>query len=94
VRPSNVLVFSYPDENHVCADNPQKWNCESCVHVDGAKVLVKLSDFDVGIRASASRPPSDQDSEDYKAPEITGFSSESMTGRNEKVISIVERGVI
>ena len=68
-------------------NNPQKWNCVSCLHDSGTKVLVKLSDFGVGIRASALRPLCDDGSEDYKAPEIAGFSSRSVTDCNEKVIS-------
>ena len=80
---SNILVFSYPDENHVSTNNPQKWNCENCLHINGAKVLVKLSDFGVGIRITAFQLLCDEGSNGYKAPEVAGFSS--MTGYNEKV---------
>ena len=83
VKPSNILVFSYPDENHASTNNPQKWNCESCLHVNGTKVHVKLSDFGIGIRVTAFRLLCNKGSEGYKAPEVAGFSS--MTGYSEKV---------
>ena len=83
VKPSNILVFSYPDENHMSANNPQKWNCESCLHVNGAKVLVKLSDFGIGIRVTAFRLLCNKGSKGYKAPEIAGISA--VSGYNEKV---------
>ena len=80
-------MFSYPDENHVCANNPQKWNCDSCLHAKDAKVLVKLSDFGVGIRVTAFRLLCNEGSEGYKAPEVASISA--VGGYNEKVIKVL-----
>jgi len=67
----------------VSTNNPQKWNCESCLHVNGTKVHVKLSDFGVGIRVTAFRLLCNEGSEGYKAPEVAGISA--VGGYNEKV---------
>ena len=69
----------------MCANNPQKWNCDSCLHSNDTKVHVKLSDFGVGIRVTAFWLLCNKGTEGYKAPEVAGLSS--TIGYNEKVTS-------
>ena len=84
MKPKNVLVFSYPDENHISVNNPQNWNCEACEGNGGRGVLVKLSDFGIGVRVTAFQYYSNAGTTGYRAPEVAGISS--ATGYNEKVM--------
>ena len=67
----------------MCANNPQKWNCDSCLRSNDTKIHVKLSDFGVGIRVTAFQLLCNEGTEGYKAPEVAG--SSSVNGYNEKV---------
>ena len=77
-------MFSYPDENHISVNNPQNWNCETCEGNGGRGVLVKLSDFGIGVRVTAFQYYSNAGTTGYRAPEVAGISS--ATGYNEKVM--------
>lgn len=83
VKPKNVLVFSYPDENHTSVTNPQIWNCETCLGVGGNGVLVKLSDFGIGVRVTTFQHNKFAGTSGFRAPEVAGVTS--ATGYNEKV---------
>ena len=81
MKPKNVLVFSYPDESHISVNNPHNWNCETCLGVGGRGVLVKLSDFGIGVRVTSFQYYSNAGTTGYRAPEVAGI-----TGYNEKVL--------
>ena len=83
MKPKNVLVFLYPDENHISVNSPQNWNCESCLEVGGRGVLVKLSDFGIGVRVTSFQYYSNAGTTGYRAPEVAGITG--ATGYNEKV---------
>jgi len=73
----------YPDENHISTNNPQSWNCEGCMDVRNGGVLVKLSDFGIGVRITAFEYYRNAGTVGFRAPEVAGVSS--ATGYNEKV---------
>lgn len=77
-------MFTYPDENHISVNNPQNWNCETCLGCGGGGVLVKLSDFGIGVRVTAFQYLSHSGTPGFLAPEVAGITS--ATGYNEKVI--------
>lgn len=83
VKPKNILVFSYPDENHISVNSPQSWNCDTCLEAGDRGVLVKLSDFGIGVRVTAFQYYSNAGTTGYRAPEVAGITS--ATGYNEKV---------
>ena len=83
MKPTNILVFSYPNENHISVSNPQNWNCENCVGKDGSGVLVKLSDFGISARVTIFEYYSNAGTAGYRAPEVAGLPA---TGYNEKVM--------
>ena len=83
MKPKNVLVFSYPDENHISVNNPQNWNCETCMGAVGSGVLVKLSDFDIGVSITNFQHYDNVQITGYTAPEVVGIAGEN--GYNEKV---------
>ena len=84
MKPKNVLVFSYPDENHISVNNPQNWNCEACLGVDGRGVKVKLSDFGIGVSVTSFQYYSNAGTTGYRAPEVAGITG--VNGYNEKVL--------
>ena len=84
VKPKNVLVFSYPDESHIAVNNPQSWNCDTCLGIGGRGVLIKLSDFGIGVRVTAFQHYSNAGTTGYRAPEVAGITG--VSGYNEKVI--------
>ena len=77
VKPKNVLVFSYPDESHIAVNNPQSWNCETCLGVGGIGVLVKLSNFGISARVTAFQQYISTGTTGYRAPEVAGIAGVS-----------------